>query len=246
MDTAGRLLAIFDRLLGLSTPVTTTAAAGGYRQREAVYGLLRGRVVIAPSPAAAAATETPAAVALDEPFQLPTKSATEQIVGNEIHRRIDENEEVPELVQGVEPHLRELPRCAVGRRPDDARDQGGRLADEEHGDYTDQHDRRVVPSPLDDDDRTADLPRQPTARRPHGTDEKGVQHGENGERNAVDEGDVQPRVVELAEQARLAESRQVAPDPGAAAAAGEQRMDDEANGPVLEELGDVVGDAGKR
>lgn len=80
---------IFDRLLSLSTPA---AAAGGYRKREAVDGLLRGRTAPSSSAAAAAAATEAAAVALDEPLQLPTKSATKQIVGNEIHRRIDENE----------------------------------------------------------------------------------------------------------------------------------------------------------
>lgn len=160
----------------------------------------------------------------------------------------------------METRLREPPRGVVGRRPEDARDESRRLADEEHDDDADQHHGRVVPSPQHDDaDGTgaaADLappppppPRVPTARRPHGTDEKRVEDGERDERHAVDEGDVQPRVVELAKETRLAEGRQVAPDSGGAAAVttaaqGERQRMDEANGPVLEELGDVVGDAG--
>ena len=71
--------------------------------------------------------------------ELAAEPAPEEVVRDDVHRRVEEDEEVGGLVEGVEREVGESARRVVGEGPDDARDEGGELADEEDDDDADQH-----------------------------------------------------------------------------------------------------------
>ena len=71
--------------------------------------------------------------------ELAAEPAPEEVVRDDVHRRVEEDEEVGGLVEGVEREVGESARRVVGEGPDDSRDEGGELADEEDDDDADQH-----------------------------------------------------------------------------------------------------------
>ena len=170
---------------------------------------------------------------LDEPQQLATEPPHKQVVGNKINGRVDHDQKRSDLVERVQRHVLEDPLRFVDECPDAARNQRRSLTDEEDDDNADEHDRRIDSAAHDG----VDLPRAP-ARSSNGLDEERVEDGQRSEGQTADEDDVEPGVVELAKELRLAEGRQVAADANGAV----HRVND-TNRSVLEELGQIEDDA---
>lgn len=137
---ADRLITILNRLL-CQPPLAD-------RQREAV-DRLRRRVAV-PVTAMQPAL-------LHDPQQLSTESAPEQVVGNEVYGRVDNDQKRADLVKRVQRDALEDLLRFIDEGPDDPRDKRWSLTDEENDDYADKHHRRVDSSTHDG----ADLPRAP-------------------------------------------------------------------------------------
>ena len=79
----------------------------------------------------------------EDAAKLPSESSPEEVVRDEVDRRVENDEEVARLVKRVQWQALERLRVLL-EGPDDARDQRGRLAQEEDDDDADEHHRGVI------------------------------------------------------------------------------------------------------
>lgn len=117
----------------------------------------------------------------EETEQLSSEPLTEQVIENNVNGRVEGDEEVSDLVQGVESDLLEGCRI-VNERPDDAGDESRSLADEENDGDADQHNGCVVSRPQGDALLVA-----PSGGHADVVDEEGVEDDEEEQRKGADE-----------------------------------------------------------